>query len=620
MLKPYFKKYFFHYVFGLLALVIVDIIQLRIPVITGVITDGLEQGTMDQSELFNLMGWLLAIGISITILRFAWRNLIFGTARKVEYELRNDFFEHLETLSTSFFNKRKTGDLMAYATNDLNSIRMLVGPGVLMVLDTFVLTTIVVYQMIKTTDLSLTLFAVIPMPVIALASLLLGKVIRNRYDKKQEAFAYLSDIVQENISGIRVIKAFVQEGFEMMQFDKVNRDNYNKNMKVVKIQALMFPLAMLITGVSITITLGYGGRLTMLGTISLGEFVAFIQYIMMLIWPMIAFGWFINIYSQGMASVARYNEILTTVSEIHEYSDTKSDDVIVSGSSTNPKAKSDDVTVSASSTNPKADNKGVHKTSEKNWPVSSGDIILDQLTFRYPDTETDVLEDISLHIKAGEHVGIVGRTGSGKTTLVNLLLRIFEAPTGAIKIDNKIIKEWNIKELRKSMGYVPQDNFLFSDTIKNNIGFGLDEFSQEEIEKAAMSVDVHDNIMEFEDNYETVIGERGVTLSGGQKQRVSIARALIKNTPVLILDDAVSAVDTKTEEQILNHLQKVRKNKTTITIAHRISTVQHSDRIYVLDEGKLVEFGNHIELLAQEGIYYGMVMKQQLEKSIAESE
>lgn len=580
MLRPYLKKYMLHYIIGLLAIVTVDVIQLRIPVITGYITDGLEQGTMDRQGLLEQMGILMLVGIATALLRFVWRYFVFGTSRRIEYGLRNDFFRHLETLSPSFYNRQKTGDLMAYATNDLNAVRMLVGPGVLMLLDTVVLTTIVVYQMIRTTDLKLTLFAVVPMPVIALASLYLGKIIRERFDKKQEAFAKLSDIVQENISGIRVIKAFVQEGFEMMHFERVNRDNYDKNMKVVRVHALMFPLAMLITGVSITITLGYGGRLTMLNIITLGEFVAFIQYIMMLIWPMFALGWFINIYSQGMASVNRFEEILNTVSEIRDEAPDGAEEPL----------------------------------------AMKGEIRFDDLTFRYPETEVDALRNITMHIRPGQRIGIVGRTGSGKTTLVNLILRLFDVPEGALTIDGKAIKCWPLKGLRGSIGYVPQDNFLFSDTIRNNIGFGLEVSPDDEVEQAAVNVDVHDNIMEFENRYETVVGERGVTLSGGQKQRISIARALIKDPAILILDDAVSAVDTKTEERILEHLNEVRRGKTTITIAHRISTVQHSDYIYVLDQGKLVEEGTHSELVELNGIYRQMVIKQQLEKSIAETE
>lgn len=578
-LKPYFKKYFFHYVFGLLAIVAVDIIQLQMPVIIGKVTDGLQMGTMTRDELMGLIVSLLLIGVSVTVLRFVWRQFIFGTGRRIEFGLRNDFFAHLETLSTNFYNQQKTGDLMAYATNDLNAIRMLVGPGILMLLDTVVLTTIVVAQMVLTTDLTLTIFAVLPMPIIAIGSLLLGKVIRQRFDNKQRAFAHMSDIVQENISGIRVIKAFVQETYEILAFGEVNKENYEKNMKVVRLNAVMMPMAMLITGISIAIALGYGGRLTMLGVISLGDFVAFIQYIMMLIWPMIAFGWFVNIYSQGRASLKRFQDILDTKPEIVDYTKERDKEIVV-----------------------------------------KGNIEFKNLDFSYPNSDEATLKNINMQIQQGQRIGIVGRTGSGKTTLVNLLLRLFEVPDNTLLIDGIPIKELPLKGLRNSIGYVPQDNFLFSDTLSGNIGFGLDEWTMEMVENAAKNVDVHDNIIEFEEQYDTVVGERGVTLSGGQKQRVSIARALIKEPSILILDDAVSAVDTKTEERILEHLRKVRQNKTTIMIAHRISTVQDSDYIYVLDEGSILEEGTHQQLIDNNGLYQSMVMKQQLEKSIDETE
>lgn len=577
MLKKYFKKYFFSYLLGLSAVIIVDLLQLRIPELTGQVTDGLDQQTMGRSELMSMMLLLVVIGLGVVVFRFIWRMNVFGTARKIEYNLRNDFFGHLETLSPSFYNKQKTGDLMAYATNDLNAIRMLVGPGILMLLDTIVLTTIVITKMVQSTNIELTVLAVLPMPIIAIGSLLLGNLMRKRFKAKQEAFAYMSDIVQENISGIRVVKAFVQESLEILRFKKVNQDNYDKNMKVVRIQALVFPLAMMISGVSITITLFVGGQMAMLGEITLGEFVAFIQYIMMLIWPMIALGWFINIFSQGMASVNRFNEILSVKPDIY-------------------------------------DQEKLHDGELK------GKIVMENLDFYYPETETPALKDISITIKEGQHIGIVGRTGSGKTTLVNLMMRLFDVPEGSLMVDDVMIKEWPLKTLRGDIGYVPQDSFLFSDTIENNIRFGLDEASMELVTEAAINVDVHDNIIEFEDQYDTVVGERGVTLSGGQKQRISIARALIKNPKVLILDDAVSAVDTKTEERILSHLKDVRKGKTTITIAHRISTVQESDWIYVLDEGQLAEQGTHDQLVEIGGIYEAMVRKQQLEKSISETE
>lgn len=582
-LTKYFKQYYIQYLLGLLSIIIVDIIQLKIPQITGNITDDLQKGTMTESLLIRYIQSLIFVGVMIVILRFLWRYFIFGTSRKIEYGLRNDFFEHLETLSARFFNKNKTGDLMAYATNDLSAIRMMIGPGVLMLLDAVVMTIIVVSRMIQSTTLLLTLMALIPMPIIALNSLFLGKIIEKRFDEKQQAFAKLSDIVQENISGIRVIKAFVQEAYEISFFNKVNKENYEKNMQVVYVHALMFPLAMLVTGVSIAIALGYGGQLAMLGTITLGKFVAFIQYIMMLIWPMIAFGWFINIMSQGKASLKRFQEILNEVPDIYDESD---------------KAKG----------------------AIKNGAKITGDIRIKNLDFSFPEAGEPTLKNINLHIKQGQTIGIVGRTGCGKTTLVNLILRLFDFEVGKIYIDEKPIKEWPLQELRRSIGYVPQDTFLFSDTISNNIGFGLDIIDQELVIEAAENVDVHDNIDEFEHKYETVIGERGVTLSGGQKQRVAIARALIKNPAILILDDAVSAVDTKTEEKILSHLKEVRLGKTTIMIAHRISTIQDADLIVVLEEGQIVELGDHSSLVKQGGLYASMVNMQQLEKSIQEVE
>ncbi len=574
----YIKKYALYYIIGLLAIVTVDIVQLQIPEITARVTDTLESNQMTVELLKKALVELVLFGVAITVLRFVWRECIFGTSRKIEYELRNRFFSHLETLDPDFYSHQKTGDLMAYATNDLNAIRMMYGPGILMALDTFVLTTIVIIQMVRTTDIRLTVFAIMPMPLIAIGSIYLGRMISHRFDRKQAAFARLSDIVQENISGIRVIKAFVQSQQEILAFNGVNKDNFDKNMDVVKLQSVTGPLTMLVTGISITIALGYGGRLTMLGAISLGDFVAFVQYLLMLVWPMMAFGMFINVYSQGMASKRRFAEILSVSPTITD------------------------------------DQMEVHEQ-----PII-GHIQMTGLNFYYDQTREPVLKDIDLSIQAGDYVGIVGKTGSGKTTLVNLLLRLYDCDEEALWIDGRPIRSFPKKVLREQIGYVPQDNFLFSDTIANNIAFGADGLTQEDIEHMAKQVDVHDNIIEFEKGYETLIGERGVTLSGGQKQRVSIARALIKRPSILILDDAVSAVDTKTEERILTHLKEERKGKTTIAIAHRVSTIMHADTIIVLDKGRIVEKGNHDTLMEQKGTYYHMVLKQQLEASIDDME
>lgn len=570
----YMKKYFWQYVIGLGALIAVDFVQLRIPRITGNIIDGLQSGKMDMPLLWNQIVLLLLFGLLIALGRFTWRMYIFGTGRKVEMHLRQDFFIKLEKLSLSFFNQQKTGDLMAYATNDINAIRMMVGPGVLMALDALVLTIFVTVRMVTTISLRLTLISIIPLPIIAIGSLILGKFIRRRFKEKQEAFAHISDLVQENISGMRVIKAFVRESYEQVKFSVANRNNYNKNMNVVKLFAVIHPLVGLISGLSIAIALGVGGRMAMTGEISLGDFVAFIQYIMMLIWPMMAFGWCINIMSQGSASLTRYEEILSTPIDVEDSPITE-----------------------------KVEN-------------LKGNIEVKNLTFSYNEEDAPVLKDVSFNIMEGQTLGILGRTGSGKTTLANILLRLFNPPRGSVQIDGYDILDLPIKQVRQSFAYVPQDNFLFSDTIGNNIGFVMDEVDPVKTEEMAKAASVHHNIIEFNDGYDTVVGERGVTLSGGQKQRVSIARALMVKAPFLVFDDAVSAVDTKTEEAILRMLKEERGQQTTIMIAHRISTLQGADHIIVLDEGQVVEAGNHETLMELEGLYYDMTMRQQLEKEI----
>lgn len=569
-LNEYYRKYFFRFLIGIIALITVDLLQIRVPIIIGNITDGIMTGKVEESYLLNKGLYLLLFGISIALGRFIWRNLIFGTSRNIEFHLRNDIFKHLEKLSQRYFNEHKTGDLMAHATNDINAVRMAIGPGLLMMVDAIVLITMVLYNMAYIVNVKLTLIAIIPFPLIIFQGFVISKFMKKRFREKQEAFASMTDMVQESFSGIRVIKAFIQERKEIEAFAKTNKNNFDKNIRLAKLRSAIDPIIRGVVGLSLILTIIYGGRLTMIGEISLGNLVAFINFLSMLVWPMMAIGMVLNVIAQGKASLDRIEKILDAKPEIF-------------------------------------DSKSVIEVRDIN-----GSVKINDLSFKYPDSDEYAIRNINLHIKRGQTIGIIGRTGAGKTTLINLLLRLYNIPEGKILIDGKDIMKLPLKMLRRNIGCVPQDNFLFSDTITRNIAFGVNEINMDEITKNAKLANVHDNIIEFKEGYNTVTGERGIALSGGQKQRISIARALIKKAPILILDDAVSAVDTDTEEKILVALKEERKNKTTIIIAHRISTIKHADHIIFLDEGKIVEEGTHEELVAIDGQYNSIVKKQQL--------
>lgn len=615
MLKKYMKRYWRHYLLGILTLFIVDFISLYIPQFTGEITDGLDSKAMNFDGVLQTAGLILLTGVGMAIGRFGWRYFIFGSARKIEYEIRNDMFEHLSTLSMRFYNENKTGDLMAHFTNDLNAVRMSIGPAVITAFDAIIMTIMVVGKMIVHVDLRLTLLACIPMLIILGGGIWYGMAAEKRFRQKQEAFSNLTDQVQENISGIRVIKAFVQERNEIKAFARANKENKDKNLRVVKLQATVMPLMDVVIGISSVIALIYGGSLVVNGQITPGKFVAFNQYIAMLVWPMIACGESITFFSQGAASVRRISDIFRKQPEIKE--------------------------------GPEAD---LSITQLK------GQIRLNHLTFQFSNSLPPVLKDVSVEIEQGSTVAILGRTGCGKTAIANLLLRMYDVEPGMIQLDGHNIKEIPLHVLREQIAYVPQDNFLFSDTLQANIAFGvrnlielpeekqkkswfpskkeqMDDFLEndllkrvskldkaykdlEQVQNAAKLACVHENIMDFPKQYATMVGERGVTVSGGQKQRVSIARALMKDAPILILDDSLSAVDTNTEEQILANLKENRQGKTTIIIAHRISTIQNADHILVLEEGECAEYGTHDELVKMGGIYAKLYEKQQLEKQL----
>lgn len=572
----YVKKHKGQFLAGMVTLFVVDFANLLIPQITGTITDGLTTRSMDMQGVMLQICFILAVGGVLAIGRFLWRYFLFGASRSIERELRDGMFEHLETMSVEYYNEHKTGDLMTRFTSDLNAVRMALGPAVISAFDATVMAAMVIIQMMVYVDVKLTLLAVIPMVFIAVGELYYGKIMKLRYTKRQEAVSDLTDFVQESFSGVRVIKAFVQEQAQRRAFTKANAFAREQNLKVVKLQAVVMPLLDVMIGFSSLITLLYGGYLALLGEITLGKFVAFNQYITMLVWPMLACGEAITMFSQGQASLKRIQEVFEEKPEIFDGEDVEKMEKI------------------------------------------QGHITFRHLTFIHRGHSEPTLKDIHLDIPPGTTFAIIGRTGNGKTTLVNLLLRLYNTKPGMILIDGRDINTIPIKTLRENIAYVPQDNFMFSNTLKSNIAFGVEEENMTEITRAAQAACIHENIAAFPDGYETIVGERGVTLSGGQKQRSSIARALMKDAPILILDDALSAVDTDTEEHILKNLKENRAGKTTLLIAHRISTIQSADRIMVLEDGEAKECGTHQELMELHGIYRDMFEKQQLEAEIGE--
>lgn len=585
----YLKRHRFQYTAGIAALFVVDFANIFIPKLTGSITDGLTARTMDWNGVKVCLLALLALGITLAVGRFLWRYFLFGAARTIEMELRNDMFAHLEKMGVEYYNEHKTGDLMTRFTSDLNAIRMAIGPAVISAFDASVMTVMVVVQMMIYVDVGLTLMALVPMILICAGEIYFGKIMFSRYKERQEAVSELTDFVQESFSGVRVIKAFVRERAQMREFARANTHAMNKNLNVVRLLAIVMPLLDVVIGFSSLVTLIYGGYLAMTGVISLGRFVAFNQYISMLVWPMLACGDSINMISQGAASIKRIQEVFRVKPEVFD-----SEEVIAAQK-----------------------REGAEKEPTQACGIK-GDITFSHLTFSYKGQENPALRDISLEVKAGTTLAMIGRTGSGKSTLVNLLFHLFNVKPGMIFIDGRDINSIPLKVLRENIAYVPQDNFMFSDTLRSNIAFGTEGEDMDAVIRAAKDACIHDSIMTFPEGYDTVVGERGVTLSGGQKQRSSIARALMKNAPILIMDDALSAVDTDTEEQILHNLKQNRIGRTTILIAHRISTIQNADIIMVLENGEAKEIGNHEELMKLDGIYKDMFEKQQLEAAIGE--
>lgn len=580
----YYIKYFLFFFFGLVALLAVNWFQLEIPRICGEILDGIaDEAVGNPDSLFNnpsgiqrLMIELAGIAAIMFIGRFMWRYCIFGVAVRIESDIRYDMFSHSLQLSNAYYKHHKTGALMALFTNDLQVIRQAFGSGTVMAIDALFLGGFALFKMFRLNWI-LTCFSIIPMILIAIVTGIVGKILKEKFRERQEAYEALSDFSQENFSGIAVVKAFVKEVHEIRHFDKINEENRVKNINYVKYSTLLnvfltaiisFIIALLFGGGSYFVIHGFMGE-----TFTVGEMWEFIGYFDSVVWPFMAIAQLINMRSQAKASLARVEEFLDEKIDIID-------------------------------------------TDVKDIEEISGKIEFRNLNFCYPDGSNQVLSNISFTIPNGKMVGIIGKTGCGKTTIVDLLLRTYNLDDQQIFIDDKDIMHIPFRKVRESIGYVPQDNFLFSDTISNNIAFAYESLDEESIVSAAKLADVHQNIVEFQDKYDTILGERGVTLSGGQKQRVSIARAIVKNPPILIFDDSVSAVDTKTEENILSNLRSLREGKTTIMIAHRISTVKNLDMIVVLDEGSVVGIGSHEELLKTCAIYKEMVHLQSLEAEI----
>ena len=580
-INKYYVKYGYLLVLGLASLAAVDYLQLVIPNLYQMIINGINQGyvmvdgtrqTLDMDFLLNRicmpMVWVI---LSLVFGRFFWRVMFFGAAIRVETDLRDAMFDNARHLSREYYQVNKVGNLMSLFTNDLDTVQECFGWGIMMFFDALLLGVLAIGKMWRM-NWVLALLSMIPMALLLGVSTVVGRYMMKKWDIRQQAFSKLSDFSQESFSGIAVIKAFVKEGKELWAFKKLNVENEVANVEHTKASVLLRILVTLFVESVICIILGYGGYLVYNGQFNPGQLVEFISYFTSVVWPIMAVSELIDMTSRGKASLERIGELLDAEQTVK-------------------------------------DRPGV-----KDLEKVRGDIEFRHLTFRYPDGEFDALKNVSFHVRAGQSVGVVGKTGSGKTTLVDLILRTYNVPDGTLFIDGQDVNDVSIRSVRAGCAYVPQDNFLFSDTIDHNIAFGVEAGDREAVIQAARLSDVHDNISDFQQGYDTVLGERGVTVSGGQKQRISIARALMKDAPILILDDSVSAVDTKTEKNILENLNATRKGKTTILIAHRISTVEKMDLILFIEDGCLAAAGKHEDLYASCPAYRKMVELQKLEE------
>lgn len=559
ILIGFIREHKFSYIIGLIFMFLSSYVQTLFPKVLGNTVDILKVKGFKPESVYANIGYILLIAIGTFVFTYVWRNLVIGNARKLECHIRERLFDHFQILSPEFYSQKKTGDLIAYAINDINAVRQTLGPALSMAINGVVVCVISIYSMANAVNWQLTLLSLIPIPLMVFIMIHIGKLVKKRFKKVQETFASISDRVNENINGMRVIKAYVQEDKEVERFEQLNNQMVETNLSMVRVSAFLSPLIELCFTVSFVANLIWGGNLVLKGSISLGDFIAFNGYLTMILAPVLSIGQVITIFQRGMASLGRLNEIMGVTPQI--------------------------------------------KDTGLIQELKEEAINIKNLSFTYPGAKKESLKNISITIPGGHTLGIIGKTGSGKSTLVNLLLKLYNVNNGHISFGDTDINDFKLEALRNGIGVVPQDNFLFRASISDNIRFFKDIYTEEEVEEAAKNSCIYQSIMELPEGFETILGERGVNISGGQKQRVSIARALIRNPEVLILDDALSAVDTVTESEILSNLRNLRENKTTIIVASRISAIMEADEILVLDKGEIKERGTHSQLLGKGGIY-----------------